>query len=186
MTDRQPPTTSPDMRSDTDTSITPATTADQRSRVERLQRRRSARLTGDSTLSSSPLPSQDSPPATATSKPPATRQAQRARHRHHPASGARSGAAGLGVATMLGLVGVMGLSRTPSAAPTASATDAPSQVVVVIHRTNTTTPTRGDPAATSGTTGTRVSGPITLRTRPTVRPAAQPRSTPSVHTNGSR
>jgi hypothetical protein len=171
----------------TDPSTIPATTTDdQRSRVERLQRRCAARMTGDSMPPPRSLPCVDSSVAGAP-EPAATRPGQRTRRRRHPASGARIGAAGFGLATMLGLVGAMGLSRTSTTAQTASATGAPSQVVVVIHRTNTMTPAGGESSATPGTTtGTRVSGPITLRTRPTVRAAAPSPSAPSAHTHGSR
>jgi hypothetical protein len=88
---------------------------------------------------------------------------------------------------MCGLVAVMGLSRMSTAAQApAAAADAPNQVVVVVHRTNTATSAGGERLATPVTTGTPISAPITLTARPTVRAATQSPSTPTVHTNGSR
>jgi hypothetical protein len=88
---------------------------------------------------------------------------------------------------MCGLVAVMGLSRMSTAAQTpAAVAGAPNQVVVVVHHTSTATSARGERLVTPATTGTRISAPITLTARPTVRAATQSPLNPTVHTNGSR
>ena len=185
MTDSALPTTTPGASSNADTSTATTAADDQRRRVERLQRRRASRPAGESTP---PSPrSSVAPQVAGPPEPAASRRGKSVRRRRHPASGARIGAAGLGLATMCGLVAVMGLSRisTAAQAPAAVAV-APNQVVVVVHRTSTATSAGGERLATPVTTGTPISAPITLTARPTVRAAAQSPSTPTVHTNGSR
>jgi hypothetical protein len=186
MTDPALLTTTSGAISDADTSTTATTAADDlRLRVERLQRRRATRPVAASTP---PSPrSSEAPPVAGTSQPAALRHGQRGRRRRHPAIGARIGAAGFSLATMFGLVAAMGLSRTSTDAQAAAAAAAvPDRVVVVVHRITTTTPAGGERVATSGTTNTGISGPITLAARPTVRVAAQSTSPPAAHTNGSR
>lgn len=116
--------------------------------------------------------------------------------RGHPAQNARIAATGLGVATMFGLIGVMGYAARSSATPQpAVVAQPPAQVTVVIHRNPAPS------AATVVATGTPVdtvavaavaapAAPIALTAQPVVRqaPAAQAPATqaPVVKTNGSR
>lgn len=101
------------------------------------------------------------------------------RPRRHPARGSRIAATGLGLTTMLGIVGAMGYAHgasTPAAAPTSVA---PPQVVVVVHRSGTAAGTE----TTSPTEGVRPAQALTAR--PTVRPAAPAAQTPAASTRGS-
>jgi hypothetical protein len=110
--------------------------------------------------------------------------------RRHPAKGARITAAGLSLATMLGLVGVMGYAtRSTSTAAQPALTPAP-RIVVVVHQNPGTTSTSPGaltaPATDAGaTTNASAAAPIALTARPVVRqaPAAQ---TPIATTHGSR
>ena len=157
-----------------------ATIADdeQRRRVEQLQRRRASRPVADQPL----VPSATGLGAPTVAAPRTTSR----RSRRHPAIGARIGAAGLGLVTMFGLVATMGLAQ-PSAATSAPelAVAAPAEVVVVIHRTGTASPTD---ATTSVATANPTSAPITLTARPTVKAAApaQAQAAPAARTNGSK
>jgi hypothetical protein len=156
-----------------------ATIADdeQRRRVEQLQRRRASRPLADQPL----VPSSTRLGGPTVAAP----RSRSGRSRPHPAIGARIGAAGFGLVTMFGLVATMGLAR-PSAATSAPepAVAAPAEVVVVIHRTGTASPTD---ATTSVATANPTSAPITLTARPTVKPAAaQAQAAPAARTNGSK
>ena len=185
MTDSPLPTTTLGASCSADTSSATTAADDQRRRVERLQRRRASRPAGESTPPSPP--SSVAAEVAGPSEPLASRRGTSFRRRRHPASGARIGAAGLGLATMCGLVAVMGLSRTSTVAQAPAAVAvAPNQVIVVVHRTSTAPSAGGERLATPVTTGTRTSAPITLTARPTVRAAPHSPSTPTVHTNGSR
>jgi len=93
-------------------------------------------------------------------------------------SGSKVAAAGLGFASMLGLVASMAVAARPTAPASPGAAQllgAPQQVVVLLHRPDGTT--------TSDTGSSHP--PIALRAQPTVRPAARTQ-VPSGRTNGSR
>jgi hypothetical protein len=110
--------------------------------------------------------------------------------RRHPAKGARIAAAGLSLATTLGLVGVMGYAtRSTSTATQPAPTPAP-RIVVVVHQNpgTTSTPPGALTASTTdagATTNASAAAPIALTARPVVSqaPAAQ---TPIAKTHGSR
>jgi hypothetical protein len=101
------------------------------------------------------------------------------------AQGSKIAVAGLGLATMFGLVGIMGYANKTTAVPPAPApvAAAPAQVVVVIH------PADGHAGAAAPAVATPVAAapaqPIVLSAQPTVRQApASP--APAAQTNGSR
>lgn len=110
--------------------------------------------------------------------------------RRHPAKGARIAAAGLGMTTMLGLVGVMGYATPSTSAATQPAPTPAPRIVIVVHQNPGTTST--DPGALTASatnagasTNPSAAAPIALTARPVVRqaPAAQ---TPIAKTHGSR
>lgn len=116
------------------------------------------------------------------------------RKRPHPAHGSRIAAAGVGFASMFGIVAGLGWANRPEtadAAPVAAPVAAP-QVVIVVHHSNGATTV--SPAGTPETAGAAVpvaapaaagGVPIPLVAQPTVRvaPAAQPAN---ASTHGSR
>jgi len=109
--------------------------------------------------------------------------------RRHPAQGARIAAAGLGLASMFGLVGAMGLARHPSAGASTVVSPAPApvapQVIVVIHRDGTVQPApAASPAAGQVVAATQ--GPVVLTARPTVVPVSASAQGPAAATHGSR
>ncbi len=112
----------------------------------------------------------DDPVRLVPTHPPAARGATPAGRssgprRRHPAHGARIAAAGIGATTMLGLVGVMGFTEAPAAAPAAVSSPQPP----------TATARPGDGASSTK-----------LTVRPTVRPATPAARAPAASSNGSR
>ena len=106
--------------------------------------------------------------------------------RRHPAQGARIAAAGIGTATMLGLVGLMGYAAHPtSATAPAPAPVAQPQIVVVVHRAGAP-----DPVATNVGPSTSVApsaqAATTVTARPTVKPASRQAQAPAASTSGSK
>jgi hypothetical protein len=124
----------------------------------------------------------DAPSATDPAAPRANVRAART----GVASGSKVAAAGLGFATMLGLVAAMGVAGRSSAAappPAAPLPAAPDHVVVVIHPADATAGQGGAPTAAGSAPAS--SQPIVLSPQPTVRQApASP--APTARTNGSR
>ena len=142
--------------------MTEATHAnDQQARVDRLRASRAGR--GDTTAT-----------------PP----------RRRPATGAKVAAAGLGMATMLGLVGAMGYAARSTTTDTQPVVTPAPQIVVVVHQNPpTASPTADAPATPASSSGAATTAPpaapIALTARPVVRqaPAGQ---TPIATTHGSR
>jgi hypothetical protein len=104
------------------------------------------------------------------------------------AQGSKIAVAGFGLATMFGLVGLMGYANkttvvTPAPAPAAAV---PPQVVVVIHAADGQAAAAAPSAATTGSVPTASpSQPVVLTAQPIVRQApASP--APAAQTNGSR
>jgi hypothetical protein len=165
-------------------SSTTTAADEQLRRIQQLQRKR-----GVGTVVQ---PASSSTPECETPTKPVPSIARR-RSRPHPAIGARVGAAGLGLVTMLGLIAGMGLAQpsTASGAPT-QVSAAPSEVVVVIHRTATgavpSTDATTSIAAAAPAPSTTAAAPIALTARPTVKAAApaQAQAAPTARTNGSR
>jgi hypothetical protein len=153
---------------------------ERRLRVEQLQRRRGARPVADpaSIDAAAQRSTRDAP------VPPARNRRSRA----HPAIGARIGAAGVGLATLFGLVATMTFAqRSTATSVPAPAVAVPAQVVVVIHRT--ATGASGATAPTAVVPPDRIpSSPIVLTARPTVKVVApaQSQAAPAARTNGSR
>lgn len=135
-------------------------TESQRAKVEALQRRRTARTPNAPNTPNTP----NTPSIPNTPSSP-------------PARGSKIAAAGLGMATMLGLVAAMGFaSRSAATAPPAPAATIPApQVVVVIH------PADSPQGVTAGTP----SSPVVLSAQPVVR-AAPVTQAPAGQTNGSK
>lgn len=94
------------------------------------------------------------------------------------ATGSKIAAAGFGMASMLGLVGVMGLVQRNSGSNDTLQVAPPAQVVVVIHPATT-------PDATPAVLAATPNQPTVLNAQPTVRqaPASQ---APAAKTSGSR
>jgi hypothetical protein len=147
----------------TDPDTPRRTTADaQRARVEALDRRRAARVDAPA------------PPTRGIAPAPLRRR------RRHAAARSRIGVAALSVATMFGLVGVMGLARqADSATPTApdvSTTPVPVPV--------------SEPAAAAAATvaqaPTTAAPPVALTARPSVRVTTPSTAVPVARTHGSR
>lgn len=121
----------------------------------------------------------------------ASRDKTAAPSRRHSAEGARIAAAGFSLATMLGLVGVMGYAgRSTSTAAQPAPLPAPApQIVVVLHQNPATTPTGASTISATNPTATSnaatAAAPIPLTARPVVQqaPATQ---TPIAKTHGSR
>lgn len=161
-----------------------------RRRVEELRRRRGA-------------PAPAAPPAASTGsdaprvEPTAAVAAGRSRRgRRHPAKAARVGAAGVGFASMFGLVAVMGLANRSAEVPTvelvtapspAVSTTAPAPVIVVVHpaepppATGLDAPAAAVAAAAApvapvapGAQAVTAPAPIELSAPPVVRPAPAP------------
>ena len=133
----------------------------QRARVEALRQRRAPRV--NASASASPA-AEDAP----TSRP--TR-------RRHVAGRSRVGVAAFSVATMFGLVGVMGLARPASSAtPTAPGTTTPPAPMP------TSTP---DPVATTAPGPATAAPPVALTARPRVQVTTPPTVAPVARTNGS-
>ncbi len=132
----------------------------QRARVEALRQRRVPRVDSATT------------PAVATGAAP------RRTRRRHPASRSRVGVAAFSVATMLGLVGVMGLARPMSSAtPSApgDTTAAPRPVPTVAH----------PPAAPTAPGEAVAAPPVVLTARPSVQVTTPTTAAPIARTNGS-
>ncbi|MGB6057429.1 MAG: hypothetical protein WBF71_04125 [Microthrixaceae bacterium] len=114
--------------------------------------------------------------------------------RRHVAKGARIAATGLGVSTMLSLVGAMGYAKQNSASGAVqSANIRQSPVVVVIHRNGSPDTVVGSVPVTPGTATTHgqptmvdSSAPTVLKARPTVRPSNTRSRVPAASTSGSR
>lgn len=107
-----------------------------------------------------------------------------------PAKGAKIAAAGLSMATMLGLVGAMGYAARATTTDTQPVLTPGPQIVVVVHQNPpTTSPPDAALAASATVTGATTTAPpaapIALTAQPVVRqaPAAQ---TPIAKTHGSR
>jgi hypothetical protein len=134
----------------------------QRARVEALRQRRAPRV--DPSAS----------PAVATGPAPGRKRRRRA------AVGSRVGVAAVSVATMFGLVGVMGLARPASSAtPTVphGTTATPSPVPV---------PTSAPAPASTATPGQAVAAPpVALTARPSVQVTTPTTAAPAARTNGS-
>lgn len=114
----------------------------------------------------------------------------RSTKRRHPAQGARTAAAGIGATTMLGLVGVMGYTARPAAAPApAPAPVSQPQVVVVVHRSGVpdtaASPGAPNPDASTVVPSTNAAAATRLTARPTVRPASPKAQAPAASTSGS-
>lgn len=130
---------------------------ERQARLEQLQRRRGATTPAAPAAGGAPTP-----------------------RKRHPAGGARIGAAGAGMAAMLGLVALMGWPQRSSGAeqpivPLEPAAPSPQQVIVVIH------PARPATAAASASASKVVAdtvpgGPVALTARPVVRTIPSPRS----------
>lgn len=137
------------------------TSADaQRARVEALRQRRVPRVDSATT------------PAVATGAAP-----RRARRRH-PASRSRVGVAALSVATMLGLVGVMGLAR-----PTGAATPSAPGGTIAEPRP---VPTVAHPPAAPTSPGEAVAAPpVVLTARPSVQVTNPTTAAPIARSSGS-
>ncbi|MGB3410735.1 MAG: hypothetical protein WBA45_06015 [Microthrixaceae bacterium] len=110
------------------------------------------------------------------------------RKRRHVAKGARIAATGLGVSTMLGLVGAMGYTKqTSTEATTQAASARQSPVVVVIHRGGSPDTVVGSVPAPSGqVTMVDTNTPTVLKARPKVRPSTTRSQAPAASTSGSR
>jgi hypothetical protein len=137
-----------------------ATADAQRARVEALRERRAPRVD----LSASPAV--------------ATGPAHGRKRRRHAAGGSRVGVAAVSVATMFGLVGVMGLTR-----PASSATP------TVPHGTTATpspVPTSAPAPASTATQGRAIAAPpVALAARPNVEVTTPTTAAPAARTNGS-
>ena len=133
----------------------------QQARIEALRQRRAPRV--DASAS----------PAAATDPVP------RGKRRRHDAGRSRVGVAAFSVASMLGLVGVMGLVRPVSSeTPTVpdDTTAAPVQVAT----------SAATPAATAAPGQAIVAPPVALTARPSVQVTTAPTATPVARTNGTR
>lgn len=114
--------------------------------------------------------------------------------RPHVAKGARIAATGLGVSTMLGLIGAMGYAKQSSEAGVAQAANTrQSPVVVVIHRSGSPDTVVGSVPAAPGQatapgqpTMVETTPPTVLKARPTVRPSTTRSRVPAASTSGSR
>jgi hypothetical protein len=114
-----------------------------------------------------------------------------ARRRTHPAQRSRIAAAGVGMATMFGVVAGLGYAQRSGATAAATEPQPPipqpaAQVYVVVHHT-----TAGDTATASGavqgSSGTSSAAvPIPLTAQRTVVPAPAAASAPVAQTHGSR
>ena len=132
----------------------------QRARVEALRQRRAPRVSAPTS------PAAESGPA------------RRPTRRRHVAGRSRVGVAAFSVATMLGLVGVMGLARPASSAtPTAPGTTNTPPVPVP-----TSAP---EPAATAASGPATTAPPVALTARPSVQVTAPTTAAPVARTNGS-
>ena len=98
------------------------------------------------------------------------------------ATGSKIAAAGFGMATMLGLVGVMGLAQGNSGSYDTLQAAPPAQVVVVIHPATTPGAT---PGATPAVVAATPNQPIVLTAQPTVRQAPASQAL-AAKTSGSR
>ena len=125
-------------------------------------------------------PAADAGSAARTARVVEPRRARSTRRRH-PAQGARIAAAGLGVTTMLGLVGAMGRGTDPTPSATAPPAATPATqppVVVVVHPAGAANPVPAAGAASPPAT-------IVLSAHPTVRPASPQPQAPAASTRGS-
>lgn len=157
--------------------------AAQRARIAQLANQRSTASRGAASRGTTPRGTtpRGAAPGGSTPRP----------KRRHAAQGARIAAAGMGVTTMLGLVGLMGYSQHASTASASApaGTAAQPQVVVVIHRHGAP-----DTLATSVPAGTPIAAPTVsdtgsatvLTARPTVRLASTRSPAPAASTSGSR
>jgi hypothetical protein len=157
-----------DVMTMTDLGIDEHAAADaQRARIEALRRRRAPRA--DAAL----------PPVAAVSPAAAKGPTPRRNRRRHPAGRSRIGIAAFSVATMLGLVGVMGLARPASSgSPTA-----PADTTAALLPTPVAAPAAAAAAMASGEA--IAAPPVALTARPSVRVTIPTAVAPVARTNGS-
>lgn len=160
---------------DTDTNSTTAADALRRAKVEELQRKRAA--------------SSGTQGRTSVSQADGQAPVGRVAGRKGVATGSKIAAAGFGMATMLGLVGAMGLAQKNSGSTGTPQVIPPAQVVVVIHPATTVATAGAAPGAGAAATPAVVAAapnqPIVLNAQPIVRqaPASQ---APAAKSSGSK